>query len=101
MTIINIMKKEFWGKAVWCLIHSTAAGYKPQYRHSYKQFIYALRGLLPCPDCRNHLAENLKTLELDSGSRTMHGNPRSDKIGAELDYLSNNEKLFLWTFFFT
>ena len=84
------MKKDFWGKAVWCLIHSTAAGYKPQNRHSYKQFIYALRGLLPCPDCRNHLAENLKTLELD---RITHAS------GSDVDYLSNNEKLFLWTFF--
>jgi hypothetical protein len=74
------MNKDFWGKRVWCFIHSVAKGYKPENAKSFKNFMYSLTGLLPCPECRKHLITNLRTLELDQ------------------DYLSNPNKLFLWTF---
>jgi len=74
------MDKNFWGVAVWVLIHVCAITYKPENKHSFKQFIYALRGVLPCGECREHLSENLKMLELKP------------------EYLSNHKKLFLWTF---
>lgn len=74
------MDKKFWGPSVWVLIHICAIAFKPENKHSYKQFMYALRGVLPCPECREHLTQNLKTLELKP------------------EYLSNNKKLFLWSF---
>lgn len=75
------MNKDFWGPPVWCTIHSSASNYKPENRLSFKQFIYSFPYLLPCDLCGGHLFENLKTLPLD------------DVI------LSNNNNLFLWTFF--
>lgn len=74
------MEKSFWGPATWCMIHMTAAGYRPEYVHSFKYFIYSLPYLLPCNECRGHLGENLKKWPLTDQS------------------LSSSKSLFLWTY---
>ncbi len=77
---MNKTGKFFWGPALWKTIHSLAAAYTPDQRQYYKSFIYGLQYTLPCEYCRKHLQANLKTLNID-------------------DYLENNHKLFLWTYF--
>ena len=75
------MEKSFWGPSTWCMIHTTAAGYRPEHLHSFKQFMYSLPFLLPCEYCRGHLNENLKTLPLTDQS------------------LASPRQLFMWTYF--
>jgi len=72
--------KQFWGPAIWKTIHSLAVAYTPDQKEQYKAYIYNLVHLLPCRMCRNHLKENLKRLPIDS-------------------YLTDNNRLFLWTYF--
>jgi hypothetical protein len=58
------MNTSFWGPSTWASIHFAAAGYTPERRYSFKQFINSLPHLLPCEYCRGHLQENLKILPL-------------------------------------
>jgi hypothetical protein len=75
------MDKSFWGPSTWCMIHTSAVGYKREFILSYKQFIYSLPYLLPCEYCRNHLTHNLSVLPLTNNT------------------LKSNRNLFVWTYF--
>lgn len=71
---------EVWGPHFWRMIHSFAAVYKPSSKESFRQFIYALPGILPCDVCRTRLISNLKILPLTENA------------------LLNSHNLFLWTY---
>lgn len=73
------MNKDFWGPQTWFSIHFTAAGLKPENRHSYRQFIYSLPFLLPCESCKLHLKDNLSRYPLGE------------------NYLSNNINTLYWS----
>lgn len=75
------MEKSFWGPSTWCMIHTASAGYRPEYRYSFKQFIYSLPHLLPCEYCRQHLFQNLRTLPITDQS------------------LKDSQSLFMWSYF--
>ena len=75
------MEKGFWGPSTWCTIHTASAGYKPENRLSFKQFVYSLPHLLPCQYCRTHLNQNLRTIPLNDES------------------LDDNKTLFMWSYF--
>lgn len=77
---MNMKGKDFWGPSIWKTIHSLAAAYEPHQRKQYKNFIYTLPSILPCKQCRHHLAQNLNKLDIDN-------------------YLDNNHNLFLWSYF--
>jgi hypothetical protein len=75
--------KNWWGPAVWTMIHVVAASYPDHYDKAvakhFRAFIYALTRILPCGECRVHLRRNL------------------DVIDPIDNYFQNNERLFLWT----
>lgn len=75
------MNRNFWGPSTWRLIHSAAATYTPDKALSFKQFIYSLPGILPCDECRLHLAHNLARVC-----------PLKDH------HMRSSETLFLWTY---
>lgn len=75
------MNKDFWGPQTWYSIHFTAAGLKPENKHSYRQFIYSLPALLPCASCREHLNDNLARFPLTE------------------NYLTSNINSLYWTWF--
>lgn len=58
----NCINPEAFGPYYWAVIHlaclSGADG--------LQEFVDSLPGILPCPDCKEHLKENLKTLPFDS-----------------------------------
>lgn len=59
--------KETWANPVWYLLHSCAY-YSRQEQYCgicFKAFVSCLRYVLPCPKCRNHLSENLHTIDID------------------------------------
>ena len=76
----NKVYPEVWGQHFWRMIHSFAATYTPNKKTAFKQFIYALPGILPCDTARANLLKNMKTLPL-----TEHA-------------LANSHNLFLWTY---
>ena len=75
------MDRKFWGPSTWCMIHSAAAGYKQEYRVSFKQFANSLPDLLPCQYCRQNLIKEYNVLPLTDQS------------------LANNKALFMWSYF--
>ena len=77
---VELTGPEFWGPSLWNTIHSMAADYKPENADRFVGFIHSLRdGLLPCPKCRDHLAENLTKYPIEH-------------------YLGSNHDLFYWTY---
>lgn len=74
------MDKQFWGPAVWCMIHVSSAGYTPTKKTSFNQFINSLPQLLPCQYCREHLTQNLEQV------------PLSHSV------MNNNVSLFNWSY---
>lgn len=73
---------ETWGPFFWHTMHIVALGYpkKPAYgeKRAAKEFYESFVHLIPCPVCRVHYANHLKT------------NPVSPS-------LDSNEDLFRWT----
>ena len=64
----NGILTTIWGPAMWHFLHSMSFNYpnnptKIQKKH-YKEFIYSLRYVLPCGNCRKNLKKNLKKLPL-------------------------------------
>lgn len=56
-----------WSHPTWFMIHYLAIRVRDrQMAIVYKSFISCLQFLLPCPKCRNHLRENLKSLPIDN-----------------------------------
>ena len=54
------MKSNEWGPHIWVLIHLVAFNipnekYFQNFINYYYSFYYALRDVIPCPVCRNHL----------------------------------------------
>lgn len=76
-----MVDRSIWGPAFWRLIHSAARAYTPERSLSFRQFIASLPGVLPCGECREHIAVNLRRVL-----------PLRDSN------LLNDETLFLWTF---
>jgi hypothetical protein len=59
--------KETWANPLWYVMHSCAY-YSRQEQYCgmcFKAFMSCLRYAIPCPKCRNHLSENLQTLDID------------------------------------
>ena len=63
-----------WGPALWIFLHNMAANYpdspSPQHQASCRQFIFALRYLLPCKVCRDHFNSLLASRQPSIGSAT-------------------------------
>ncbi len=59
---------SIWGPAMWHFLHSMSFNYpnKPTkiQKKKYKEFIYNLKYILPCGNCRKNLKKNLKKLPL-------------------------------------
>lgn len=75
------MNKDFWGPPTWCTIHSASAGYSPENRLSFKNFMYSLPHLLPCEFCREHLHENLESIPLNDSA------------------LVGSQQLYMWSYY--
>ena len=60
--------KGFWGNATWFLFHTIAARIEPEYYRNNVgaiwDFIKECCGNLPCPYCRSHASNYLKTITL-------------------------------------
>lgn len=56
----------FWGPFAWAFLHSVSFTYPKnptkKQKDQYFDFITSLIPVLPCPACRNNLAQNLKKL---------------------------------------
>lgn len=70
---------DIWGPIFWYTIHIVALGYPPipsaEQKTAAKQFYESLQYLIPCPICREHYAQHLKDLPVDSATQS-----RSDLI---------------------
>lgn len=59
------MSKNLWGPATWTLLHTLAEKIIesdfPKERTALIEFIHEICGCLPCPECRSHALDNLKT----------------------------------------
>lgn len=73
--------KSFWGPFYWEVIHCAAAGYDgtSSYRKGFMELLSAYTKILPCNECRIHLAENLKANPIEQ-------------------YMHDNHTLFLWSY---
>jgi hypothetical protein len=64
---------EDWGSSIWFMLH-TCSLYAPEPLEksftNYRNMLYSLQYLLPCPKCRDHLSQNLKYIDLLSCPRT-------------------------------
>jgi hypothetical protein len=72
----ELLSKYDWGRALWFVIHICAL-YAPQpltdsFRN-YRDLLYCLQYLLPCPKCRAHLSENLGKIDLQSCAKSNDG----------------------------
>lgn len=58
-----------WGKATWYLFHSLAKKIKPEKFKEKKRELWNMIMIicknLPCPDCREHASELLKTVKVE------------------------------------
>jgi hypothetical protein len=72
-----------WGRPIWFVLH-TVALYAPdpltESFTNYKQILTCLQNLLPCPQCRFHLSENLHKINID-----MCGKSRMDLFKCSFD----------------
>jgi hypothetical protein len=71
--------RDFWGPAFWKAIHCASASYRPDEYKKFKGFVESLSGVLPCDECREHLALNLKSYPMDN-------------------YLLSNHDMFFWSY---
>lgn len=71
--------RAFWGPAQWKALHSIAVAYRPCNAPAFKNYINAMKYLLPCEKCCDHLKANLEKYPVDP-------------------YLNNNHDLFFWTY---
>jgi hypothetical protein len=73
------MPPEVWGPIFWATIHIIALAYpdSPNYgqKRAAKEFFQSLVELIPCPVCRVHYADNLKSFPIEP-----HLDTRSDLI---------------------
>ena len=64
----KITKYE-WGNAIWFVLH-TSSLYAPEPIAEsfvlFKNMLYSLQFLLPCPKCRIHLSQNLQYINMDT-----------------------------------
>ena len=74
----ELMSKYDWGNPIWFVIHMSALN-SPIITsindnfEDYKNLLNCLKFLLPCPKCRDHLANNLKTFSIDRYQRSSEG----------------------------
>lgn len=70
---VERMSKYDWGNPIWFVIHMCAL-YAPepiaQSFLVYRDLLTCLQYLLPCPKCREHLADNLKHINLETCAKT-------------------------------
>jgi len=63
----DLLSKYDWGHTLWFVIHVSAL-YAPgpiqQAFKDYRDLLYCLQYLLPCPKCRAHLSQNLTKIDL-------------------------------------
>jgi hypothetical protein len=76
------LSKDQWGRPLWFCIHTFAlylsSKITSEERNKYKAFISSMQFVLPCPICKQHIKENLVSLNFD-------------------DYTDTNMRLFEWT----
>lgn len=67
------LSKYDWGPPLWFVIHMSAL-YAPEPLersfNEYRELLGCLQYLLPCPKCRDHLATNLLTINLNNCAKT-------------------------------
>tara|TARA_Y100000389_G_scaffold165369_1_gene169533 strand:+ start:182 stop:625 length:444 start_codon:yes stop_codon:yes gene_type:complete len=77
-----MIDKNSWGEYLWHTIHFVSLGYptnpSSNDKKYYKNFYENLKNVIPCQECSEHYAENLKKYNIDN-------------------FLSTREKLFEWT----
>tara|TARA_E500000178_G_C17024135_1_gene757083 strand:+ start:787 stop:1230 length:444 start_codon:yes stop_codon:yes gene_type:complete len=77
-----MIDKNSWGEYLWHTIHFVSLGYpnnpSSNDKKYYKDFYINLKNVLPCQECSEHYAENLKKYNIDK-------------------FLDTREKLFEWT----
>ena len=77
-----MIDKNSWGEYLWHTIHFVSLGYpnnpSSNDKKYYKDFYVNLKNVLPCQECSEHYAENLKKYNIDK-------------------FLDTREKLFEWT----
>ena len=77
-----MIDKNSWGEYLWHTIHFVSLGYptnpSSNDKKYYKNFYENLKNVIPCQECSEHYAENLKKYNIHN-------------------FLSTREKLFEWT----
>lgn len=68
----NKKGKEFYGEALWKVIHSFAASYTIEKKDAFKTFMFLLCELMTCEMCKCHLRERLQTLDIDNYLSNAH-----------------------------
>ena len=62
------MLTSVWGPSMWHYLHTMSFNYPvhptQKEKRDYYNFIYSLRGVLPCGKCRKNLKQNFKKLPL-------------------------------------
>jgi adenine-specific DNA methylase len=96
--------KKFFGKHYWFVIHALSLKLS---REQFFEFLGYLTFLLPCAECRLHLKENIKTLQMMEGdafglSWSLHeivnkmiGNKGVTFLSAKAFYLKNGSSGFV------
>jgi hypothetical protein len=81
--LTGVKNPKVWGPPMWRMIHSIAAAYEfsSENAYAFKQFIFSLPGLIPCTNCQSMLLNMLQNV-----------------IPLREEYLTDNKKLFLWSY---
>lgn len=78
---IKHISKDVWGRPMWFVLHTFSINsppLRPELKGAWKAFVSSLQYVLPCPICREHIKQNLISLNIDY-------------------FLSSQKKLFEWT----
>lgn len=71
------MPPQIWGPIFWSTLHIASLAYSDtpsdRQRMNMKNFYESLVDVIPCPICRRHYEENLKTISLDEALKTRMG----------------------------
>ena len=57
--------KQDWGRSFWFVLHTSSLYAPPTSIQAFKNLLYSLQWLLPCPKCKEHLVANLKHIHLE------------------------------------
>jgi len=71
------MPPQVWGPIFWATLHIASLAYSDtptdRQKTNIKNFYESMVDVLPCPICRHHYEENLKTIPLDEALKSRMG----------------------------